>query len=174
MAFIKTSSKGKTNEPTYEVLEKYGIVGKRNGDWQLELRFISWNGNEPKYDLRPWKETDEGEMCSKGITMSGEEMEKLLSILKEMEQKGKGKENERKKIQLQKHRICRHERQNCKEREREYKNNEEMETGLLGGIMLTREMKNGFYIVYLDGKFLTTCDNYQELREVYAEFGITI
>lgn len=40
--------------------------------------------------------------------------------------------------------------------------------------MLTREIKNGFYIVYLDGKFLTTCDNYQELREVYAEFGITI
>ena len=40
--------------------------------------------------------------------------------------------------------------------------------------MLTREMKNGFYIVYLDGQFLTTCDNYAELREVYAEYGITI
>ena len=40
--------------------------------------------------------------------------------------------------------------------------------------MLTREQKYGFYIVYLDGEFLTTCDNYQELREVYAEYGITI
>ena len=40
--------------------------------------------------------------------------------------------------------------------------------------MLTREHKNGFYIVYLDGKFLTTCDNYAELREVYAQYGIAI
>ena len=40
--------------------------------------------------------------------------------------------------------------------------------------MLTREQKNGFYIVYLDGKFLTTCDDYNELRQVYAEYGITI
>lgn len=42
--------------------------------------------------------------------------------------------------------------------------------------MLTREYKarEGFYIVYLDGKFLQTCDNYQELREVYAKFGFTI
>ena len=40
--------------------------------------------------------------------------------------------------------------------------------------MLTREFKFGFYTVYLDGQFLTTCDNYQELREVYAEYGITI
>lgn len=39
---------------------------------------------------------------------------------------------------------------------------------------LTREQKNGFYIVYLDGKFLTTCDDYKELRQVYAEYGISI
>lgn len=87
MAFIKTSTKGNTNsktDPTYEVLENFGIVGKRNGNWDLELRFISWNGKEPKYDLRPWKETEEGEMCSKGITLSGEEMENLLGILTEM------------------------------------------------------------------------------------------
>lgn len=84
MGFKKSNADTKANEPKYEVLEKYGVVGKRTGDWQLELRYISWNGNEPKYDLRPWKETDEGEMCSKGITLSGEEMESLLNILKEM------------------------------------------------------------------------------------------
>ena len=87
MAFIKTSTKGNANtktDPTYEVHENFGIVGKRTGDWQIELRLISWNGNEPKYDLRPWKDTDEGEKCGKGITLSGEEMENLLDILKEM------------------------------------------------------------------------------------------
>lgn len=40
--------------------------------------------------------------------------------------------------------------------------------------MLTREYKNGFYIVYLNGKFLTTCDNYAELREVYEQYGYII
>lgn len=40
--------------------------------------------------------------------------------------------------------------------------------------MLTREYRNNYYIVYLDGQFLTTCDNYAELREVYAEYGVTI
>lgn len=59
MAFKKSNPTTKTNEPTYTILEKHGIVGKRNGDWNLELRYISWNGNEPKYDLRPWKDTDE-------------------------------------------------------------------------------------------------------------------
>lgn len=83
MAFIKTSTKGNA-DPTYEVHENFGIVGKRSGDWQIELRLISWNGNEPKYDLRPWKDTEEGEKCGKGITLSGEEMENLLAILTEM------------------------------------------------------------------------------------------
>ena len=86
MAFIKTSTKGNAKtDPTYEVHENFGVVGKRTGDWQIELRLISWNGNEPKYDLRPWKDTDEGEKCGKGITMTGQELETLLGILKSME-----------------------------------------------------------------------------------------
>lgn len=40
--------------------------------------------------------------------------------------------------------------------------------------MLERKYEHGYYIVYLNGEFLTTCDNYQELREIYAEFGISI
>jgi hypothetical protein len=82
MGFNKSESKANTKkEPTYEVIENHGIVGKRSGDWQIELRYMSWNGNEPKYDLRPWADTDEGEKCGKGITLSGEEMETLYEIL---------------------------------------------------------------------------------------------
>ena len=82
MAFIKSSKGNTKTDPTYEVHENFGVVGKRTGDWQLELRLISWNGNEPKYDIRPWKDTEDGEKCGKGITMSGEEMESLFEILK--------------------------------------------------------------------------------------------
>lgn len=82
MAFKKSTTVTKANEPSYTVLEKHGIIGERSGDWNLELRYISWNGNEPKYDIRPWKDTEVGEKCGKGITLSGEEMENLFKILK--------------------------------------------------------------------------------------------
>ena len=40
--------------------------------------------------------------------------------------------------------------------------------------MLERKYEYGYYTVYLNGEFLTTCDNYTELREIYAEYGISI
>lgn len=72
-------------EPTYEVLEECGILSTNSKGWELKLRYISWNGNEPKYDIRSWKEDVNGEKYSKGITLTGEELESLLEILKGME-----------------------------------------------------------------------------------------
>ena len=74
MAIKKSSAK---DEIRYEVKEKY-VIAERNGGYTLELRYISWNGAEPKYDLRTWKIKDDGtEICGKGITLSGEELEEL-------------------------------------------------------------------------------------------------
>ena len=70
-------------EPTYEVLEYCGTIST-NGNWKTELRYISWNGREAKYDLRPWKDDPDGEKCGKGITLTGEELEALLELLKIM------------------------------------------------------------------------------------------
>ena len=87
MAIRKTSTKSaaKTTEPTYEVFEECGTLSTNNRGWELKLRFMSWNGNEPKYDIRSWKEDENGEKCSKGITLTGEELETLLEILKKIE-----------------------------------------------------------------------------------------
>ena len=84
MAFRKSTTIKTTTEPTYEVLEECGTVSTNSRGWALKLRFISWNGNEPKYDLRSWKEDENGEKCSKGITLTGEEMESLLAIMQTM------------------------------------------------------------------------------------------
>ena len=85
MAF-KKSNTTTTNakEPTYIVLEECGTLSTNARGWALKLRYISWNGNEPKYDLRSWCEDETGEKCSKGITLTGEELESLLGILQEM------------------------------------------------------------------------------------------
>ena len=79
MAFKKSN---KTNdEIKYEVIEECGTIST-NGDWELKLRYMSWNGNDPKYDLRPWN-TETGR-CAKGIGLTGEQLESLFKILKEM------------------------------------------------------------------------------------------
>lgn len=86
MAIRKSNAKAtKSTEPTYEVIEECGTLSTNSRGWELKLRYVAWNGNEPKYDLRSWKEDENGEKCSKGITLTGEELEALLEILKGME-----------------------------------------------------------------------------------------
>ena len=81
----KSNVKPKATEgPTYEVLEECGTLSTNSRGWEMKLRYIAWNGNEPKYDLRSWKEDENGEKCSKGITLTGEELEALLNILNKM------------------------------------------------------------------------------------------
>lgn len=79
-------AKAKVDEVKCEVLEKCGIVGDR-GKSKLELRYVAWNGKEPRYDLRPWyidEENGNVERCLKGLTLSGEELINLGKIIAEL------------------------------------------------------------------------------------------
>lgn len=79
-------SVAKAAEITYKVIENCGVVAERNNGYKLELRYMSWDGGEERYDLRPWKKNDDGtEKCGKGITLSGDELEALGKLIKEME-----------------------------------------------------------------------------------------
>lgn len=82
---IKKSNATTKSEINYEIIEECGTVMDRKGGYALKLRYMSWNGRDPVYDLRPWKETDTGEeVCGKGITLSGEELENLGTIISEL------------------------------------------------------------------------------------------
>ena len=48
---------------------------------RIELNRISWNGNEPKYDLRRW--SPNRDKMGKGVTMSEKELIALYEFLKE-------------------------------------------------------------------------------------------
>lgn len=63
----------------YEIIEQIGVLSESEKGWRKELNLISWNGREPKYDLRDWSEDHKKK--GKGITLSKEEMEKLKNIL---------------------------------------------------------------------------------------------
>ncbi len=84
---IKKSNAKANDEIKMEVLEKCGVISEGTNGWTTELRYVAWNGNEPKYDIRAWKEKEDGtEMCGKGITLTGEQLERLGEIIKGMEE----------------------------------------------------------------------------------------
>lgn len=65
----------------YEVMKEIGIISENTKGWRKELNLISWNGADPKYDLRDW--APEREKMGKGITLTEEEVKALLTILQE-------------------------------------------------------------------------------------------
>lgn len=69
-------------EIKFEIKETLGILSESSKGWSKELNLISWNGREPKYDLRDWA-PDHVKM-GKGITLSVEELKKLRDLLNEM------------------------------------------------------------------------------------------
>ncbi|MDD2218294.1 MAG: PC4/YdbC family ssDNA-binding protein [Eubacteriales bacterium] len=64
----------------FEIIRNLCILSTntRTG-WSKELNVISWNGREPKLDIREWNK--EHTKCNKGITLTEEE----LAALKEAE-----------------------------------------------------------------------------------------
>lgn len=82
---IKTSgykAKTKTDDFKYEVIEECGSLPARSNGDVVKIRYISWNGRDPKYDIRVWSTDDDGnERCGKGIGISGEELEGIYNLI---------------------------------------------------------------------------------------------
>ena len=96
-------SKKKNDEITYNVLEECGTCAtkeytKKGQDVteELKLRYMSWNNGEPRYDLRWWSITDEGERCGKGVGFPGEALIALGEIINAL-QSDSSTPNKRKK-----------------------------------------------------------------------------
>ncbi|MBV1818112.1 YdbC family protein [Clostridium cochlearium] len=67
----------------FEIKETLGVISESSKGWAKELNLISWNGRDPKYDLRDW--APQHEKMGRGITLSTEELKKLRDILNDME-----------------------------------------------------------------------------------------
>ena len=63
----------------YEIVKEIGVLSENAKGWRKELNLISWNGADPKYDLRDW--APEHEKMGKGITLTREEAGRLKEIL---------------------------------------------------------------------------------------------
>ncbi len=47
----------------YEVVETYGSLSESSKGWKKEIKLISWNQKEAKYDIREW--SPDGEKMGK-------------------------------------------------------------------------------------------------------------
>ena len=66
-------------EFSYEIVEEIGVLSESAKGWRKELNRISWNGREPKYDIREW--APDREKMGKGISISRDELMKLKELL---------------------------------------------------------------------------------------------
>ena len=66
-------------EVRFEIIESFGTLSTTPSGWTKELNLVSWNGGEPKYDIRQWA-PDHAKM-GKGVSLSREEAEELKQLL---------------------------------------------------------------------------------------------
>lgn len=65
---------------TFEIVEKLLVLSTNEKGWSKELNRVSFNGAEPKFDLRTWNE-DHTKM-GKGITLTTEEFKVILDAFR--------------------------------------------------------------------------------------------
>ena len=70
-------------EFTYNISEQIGVLSASSTGWNREINMVSWNGREPKFDIRDWAPNNE--KMGKGISLSREEVKALKEILNQME-----------------------------------------------------------------------------------------
>ena len=63
----------------FEITEQVAVLSESAKGWTKELNLISWNGREPKYDIRDWAPNHE--KMGKGVTLSKEELDNLMDAL---------------------------------------------------------------------------------------------
>ena len=62
----------------FEIINKLGIISESSKGWKKELNRVSWNGGEPKYDIRDWNENHD--KMGKGIMIPEIKTDKTAKI----------------------------------------------------------------------------------------------
>ena len=92
MAFKNYSNK-KDDGLEFTVIEKLGVLDS-DSPTPKELRVVAWGTNVPKYDIRQWKQNEDGtERPLKGLTLDSEELYSLYEILQEINEDNESEDN---------------------------------------------------------------------------------
>lgn len=66
-------------EIQYEIVKEIAVLSTGDSGYTKEINLISWNGKEPKYDIRSF--SPNREKCGKGITLNADVAAALLKAL---------------------------------------------------------------------------------------------
>lgn len=69
-------------EIQYEIVKEIAALSTSDSGYTKEINLISWNGKEPKYDIRSF--SPNREKCGKGVTLTEAEAGKLLAALQKV------------------------------------------------------------------------------------------
>ena len=75
----KTEKGQEMKEIQYEIVKEIAVLSASDSGYTKEINLISWNGKEPKYDVRSF--SPNREKCGKGITLNADEAAALLQAL---------------------------------------------------------------------------------------------
>ena len=67
---------------TCEIVRPIMVLSRNERGYTKEINLISWNGADPKYDIRNWH--PDRQKCGKGITLTRYEAVTLMDALKEV------------------------------------------------------------------------------------------
>ena len=70
-------------EITMDIVPGFDFIIEEGQNTSLNLRKVSWNGRDPKLDLRKWSYQEGEERAMKGITLSKEGAAELTCVLAE-------------------------------------------------------------------------------------------
>ena len=67
---------------TYEIKMNIGVLKiNENSGWRRELNIVSWNGSQPKFDIREW--SPDHKKMGRGITFAQEEMQQIVDLYRD-------------------------------------------------------------------------------------------
>lgn len=66
------------NEFKYNIIQRIGVLSKKDNGYSKQVNLISWNKHDPKIDIREW--SPDGKAI-KGITLTKEEGKALFDAL---------------------------------------------------------------------------------------------
>lgn len=68
---------------SFEVIDTIAVLSEGSKGWKKKLTLVSWNGNDPKYDIRDW--SDDHTKMGKGVTFTLSELQNLKEALNNLE-----------------------------------------------------------------------------------------
>ncbi len=71
------------SEVRFEIKDSLGTLSETSRGWKKQLNFVSWSGNDAKYDIREW--SPDNQKMGKGVTLTKDELLKLKEILNGVE-----------------------------------------------------------------------------------------